>query len=163
MANWVEGVFKVRGTRVNIKKFLVEGLDPLPAINQQLARMRGKEIEKPKMEIKEDEWYLTINSPNGLYIKGTRRAFFESEIEWWFDDSHLEVLTIDSFKQAWAVDAPELAEISKRFDVDLKIYTFEKGMQFNQDIEIHKGEIIKDNEIKFNDYDWECLFPNLGG
>ncbi|MBB5146203.1 hypothetical protein HNQ35_001404 [Cerasibacillus quisquiliarum] len=36
-------------------------------------------------------------------------------------------------------------------------------MEFNQDIEINKGEIIKDEEIKFDDYEWECIYPNLGG
>jgi hypothetical protein len=163
MPNWAEGVMKIRGTRQNIRKFLVDGLKPIPNISQEIALMMGKEIEKPKVEIQEDDWDFNMKSPNGFHITGTRRAFIESPIEWFFNDSHEEVLTIDSFKQAWGVDAGPFAELSKQYDVDFKIYVFEKGMEFNQDIEIHKGEVIKDNEIKFDDYEWDCLMPNLGG
>ncbi|MED1128818.1 hypothetical protein [Bacillus paralicheniformis] len=163
MPNWAEGVLKIRGTRNDIRNFLTKGLSPIPSISPQIAMMTGKKVEEPKVEIEEDEWDLTMKSPNGLYIEGTRRAFIEGTIVWDFDDKHEEVLTIDSFKQAWGVEAEPLAKLSKEFNVDLKVYVFEKGMEFNQDIEIHKGEIIKDNEIKFDDYEWECIYPNLGG
>ena len=33
-------------------------------------------------------------------------------------------------------------------------------MEFNQDVEIYKGEIIKNVEIEFDDYMWECINPN---
>ncbi len=36
-------------------------------------------------------------------------------------------------------------------------------MEFNQDVEIYKGEIIKNVEIEFDDYMWECITPNMGG
>ncbi len=36
-------------------------------------------------------------------------------------------------------------------------------MEFNQDVEIYKGEIIKGVEIEFDDYMWECINPNIGG
>src|SRR5690625_3976674 len=165
MPNWAEGVLKVKGTRENIKRFLFEGLEAIPDMSQQFKVIMGKqnEIEEPNVKIDEDEWDLTMNTPNGFYIKGTRRAFIENGIEWYFNDSHLEILTIESFKQAWGVDADSFAEISKQYEIDIKIYVFERGMEFNQDIEIHKGEIIKDNEIKFDEYEWECLYPNLGG
>lgn len=162
MPNWAEGVLKIRGTRQDIRKFLVEGLEPLNP-SAGIARLMGKEVEQPKVKIQEDEWDFNMSSQHGFYIKGTRRAFIESDIEWFFNDSHLEVLTIGSFKQAWGVDATEYAEISKKYNLDIKIYAFEQGMQFNQDIEIHKGEIVKNNEIQFDDYEWECLFPNMGG
>lgn len=56
-----------------------------------------------------------------------------------------------------------MVNISKKYNVDLKIYAFEKGMEFNRDIEIHKGRIIKDNKIEFKDYEWECINPLIGG
>ncbi|MGR5995465.1 hypothetical protein ACT7C9_25025 [Bacillus cereus] len=56
-----------------------------------------------------------------------------------------------------------LATLSKEYNVDIKIYAFEKGMEFNQDVEIHKGEIIKNVEIEFDNYMWECINPNMGG
>lgn len=163
MPNWAEGILKVRGTRQDIKKFLIEGLEALPSLSGEMARMMGMEVEIPNVKIEEDEWDFNMYSPYGFYVKGTRRAFIEGHIQWYFNDSHLEVLTINSFKQAWGVDAIEFAEISKRYNIDIKIYVFECGMEFNQDIEINKGEIIKDEEIKFDDYEWECIYPNLGG
>ena len=30
-------------------------------------------------------------------------------------------------------------------------------------IEIINGEILKDENIEFKDYDWECICPNMGG
>ncbi len=70
---------------------------------------------------------------------------------------------MEDFKAAWAIDADALRAISARYDIDIKIYGFESGMKFNQDIEIVKGKIIKDDEIQFDNYQWECINPNLGG
>ena len=67
------------------------------------------------------------------------------------------------FQSAWGIDTDSLREISKKYNIDFKIYAFECGMEFNQDIEIIKGKTIKDDEIKFNDYLWECICPDKGG
>ena len=67
------------------------------------------------------------------------------------------------FESAWNIDTDCLRIISKLYDIDFKIYAFEGGMQFNKDIEIIKGKIIKDEEIRFNNYIWECIDPELGG
>ena len=45
----------------------------------------------------------------------------------------------------------------------MKIYGFEKGMHFNRNVEIVNAEIIKDEEINFDDYEWECICQNIGG
>ncbi|MDY7044401.1 hypothetical protein RVS70_09305 [Virgibacillus sp. M23] len=163
MPNWAEGVLKIRGTRKDIRSFLTGALEPIPDVSQQIASFMGRKFEQPEVEIHEDEWDFNMKSPNGLYIKGTRRAFIESDIVWDFGDRHEEILIIDSFKQAWGVDTEPFAILSKQYGIDIKIYVFERGMEFNQDIEIRKGKILKDNEIKFGDYEWECLMPNLGG
>ena len=47
--------------------------------------------------------------------------------------------------------------------IDMRLYAFEKGMEFNQDILIVDGEIINNLTIKFEDYNWECLCPTVGG
>jgi len=163
MPNWAEGTLKIRGTRENIKKFLTEALSPIFSAGDSIRSLLGQEVEQPKSEIKEDEWKFEMKSPNGFHIAGTRRAFIESGIDWWFDDKHEEILVIDSFKQAWGVDPEPFAKLSKQYDIDFKIYVFERGMEFNQEVEIHSGEIITNKEIQFKDYEWECIFPNLGG
>ena len=45
----------------------------------------------------------------------------------------------------------------------MKIHGFECGMEFNQVVEIVDGKIMKDEELQFKDYQWDCIFPNLGG
>lgn len=57
----------------------------------------------------------------------------------------------------------ELLNSCKQYNVDMRIHAFERGMQFNQIIEIIDGKITKDEEVEFDDYDWDCICPNLGG
>ena len=66
-------------------------------------------------------------------------------------------------KFAWAADAEELLALCKKYSVDMKLYAFEKGNEFNQDILIVDGQILRDNRIAFEDYNWECICPTLGG
>jgi hypothetical protein len=163
MPNWAEGVLKLRGTRSDIKNFLENGFEAIDTHAAIRSFIGGDQKEPNKIEVELDEWEMNLKSPEGLYIKGTRRAFIDGAIEWYFRDKHTEVLSIENFKQAWGVDAESFTKISKLYNLDMKIYVFERGMEFNQDIEIHKGEVIKNKEIEFEDYEWECLFPNLGG
>lgn len=164
MPNWAEGTLKIRGTRADIKNFLENGLDAIDTVAAiQIFIGKNNNHEPNKIEIRQDDWEMTLKAPEGLYIKGTRRAFFEGPIQWYFDDKHKEVLTIDSFKQAWGVDAEQFAQISKTYNLDIRIYVFERGMEFNQEVEVIKGEVTKNQEIQFNDYDWECINPLLGG
>ncbi|MEH7249215.1 hypothetical protein V7114_20860 [Neobacillus niacini] len=160
MPNWCEGSLKVRGEKENIKKFLLGAFTPIqPAILQILR----PDLKAPELKVTEDEWSITLESSgkDGFYVRGTRRNFIENNsIEWEFEK---QVLIIENYKAAWGIDSEPLAKLSKEYDIDLKIYGFERGMEFNQDIEIHKGQIIKDNEIKFDDYEWECINPTLGG
>ncbi|MFE4523973.1 hypothetical protein ACFRCQ_18005 [Cytobacillus firmus] len=163
MPNWAEGSLKVRGTREDIRKFLKGALQPLLPPGSEIAKFMGKEVANPSVEIKERNYGFVMESKNGFYIKGTHRAFIEENIDWWYEDKHTETLVINNFKQAWGVAAEPFATLSKEYNIDIKIYVFEQGMEFNQEVEIHKGEIIKNNEIQFKDYTWDCVFPNLGG
>ena len=51
----------------------------------------------------------------------------------------------------------------QKYEVDMKLYAFEKGMEFNQDILIVSGIILRNLDIKFEDYNWECICPTVGG
>ncbi|MDF2854256.1 MAG: hypothetical protein K0Q87_107 [Neobacillus sp.] len=165
MPNWCEGNLKVRGSKENIRRFLLEAFTPIhPMIIQALR----PDLKAPDVNLIEDEWSMRIESTgnDGFHVKGTRRNFIESSsIEWEIrdEDAETHVLVIEDYKAAWGIDANPLAELSKEYGIDLKIYAFERGMEFNQDIEIHKGTIIKNDEIQFKDYQWECIQPNLGG
>ncbi len=45
----------------------------------------------------------------------------------------------------------------------MRIYAFESSMGFNQEIEIVDGKITIDKYIKFDNYQWECPMPDIGG
>lgn len=154
MANWICGDLKVRGTKENIKKFLIEGLIST-----------GSKI-RPEI-IRDDTWKFSIRSnTDSFYIKDTRRSFIEKEeihtyINDWEDDE--ERVIVLEYKSAWGIDVVGLVNLSKEFNIDFKILGFELGMEFNQDVEIIKGEVIKNEEITFDDYEWECIRPHIGG
>lgn len=164
MPNWCKGNLKIRGKKENIIKFLTEGTSLLDGF------WKLKEI-KPEIEVNDcDEIEIkNIDKVKGidfLYIKGTRRHFIdpiENEIYIHNTDEKEAVICLENFKAAWGIDTEALRVISKRYSIDFKIYAFESGMEFNQDIEIIKGKIVKDEEIKFKDYVWECIEPNIGG
>lgn len=163
MANWAKGTMKIRGTRENIKKFLSESLIPCVSFADNIQEfMTGEKPKKPQVEIKEDEWEYTMECKNGFSIKGCHRNFIR-EIEWYFCDADEEILVIDDYSAAWGVDVEPLINLSKTHNIDIKIFVFERGMEFNQEVEIHKGRLIKNNNIEFDNYKWDCIFPNIGG
>lgn len=153
MPNWAEGTLKLRGKTENI----------VSALKEMLLENQGTTLEE-----EHDGTLLTFKTENDyFYINGTRRAFISGkDIEIWLDedDEDFVIIELENFKQAWAALADNYTEISSKFDVDIKIFTFEMGMEFTQEIEISKGEIIKNivNE-NFTNYSWGVPFSRLGG
>ena len=153
MPNWAEGTLKLRGKTENI----------VSALKEMLLENQGTTLEEEY-----DGTLLTFKTENDyFYTNGTRRAFISGkDIEIWLDedDEDFVIIELENFKQAWAALADNYTEISSKFDVDIKIFTFEMGMEFTQEIEISKGEIIKNivNE-NFTDYSWDVPFSRLGG
>lgn len=148
MPNWAEGSLKLRGRSENIASALKQML-----LNNTVTL--------------EDNWDGTLlkfnNTAPYFYINETRRAFIEQEqIEVWLEEEFC-IVELDNFKQAWSAIPENYQEISSKFDVDIKIFTFESGMKFTQEIEISKGEIIKNVCYEYDNYQWEVPFSNLGG
>lgn len=156
MPNWCEGTLKVRGTIKDLKNFVLNGLLPVTPT--------GK-VKKTLSLDGEDETSLYISSvPDTLYIKGTRRAFCEPDyIEVSSDEPNDKTILTMPFKQAWAILSDNLLEVCKEFNVDIKIQGFECGMRFSQIVEIVNGEIVQDEEIKYDDWEWDCPCPDMGG
>lgn len=150
MANWLcVGILKVRGKKEDIMNFIFNGLKVVSS---------GEESRKIKAD--DDGWiYFCGNA----YIKGVYGScvkyidFCLDELE----ENNGIILLNAEFE--WNIDANEMAEISEQYNVDFKIFGFAKEQEFNQDIEIIKGEIIKNSMIYFDDYRWECINPELGG
>ena len=150
MPNWAKGSLKLRGKSENIAS----------ALNEMLLS------DTVTLEEKYDGTLLEFNNTAPyFYINGTRRAFIDQkQIEVWLElEKEFCIVELDNFKQAWSAIPENYQEISSKFDVDIKIFTFECGMEFTQEIEISKGEIIKNICYEYDDYQWEVPFSNLGG
>lgn len=159
MPNWCEGVLKVRGTRKNIINYLKDLL--------QVPFTYGKN-ELPKIDFVDEDWDVIFDITNAdcFYLKNTRRAFIEgNHIEFYnsVEEDEKTIVTIPDFKQAWGIIADNYTELAVKHSVDLHIFGYELGMQFTQEVEINDGVIIKNFTYKYDDYDWEVPFSNLGG
>ena len=151
MPNWSEGCLKVRGKAANVKNFILEGLKPVDFFGTKL----------PKLELSDAG---DVESDKDCWIEGTTRGFVQSLlVDFSFVEDEETFMAVLDTKFAWAADAEELLALCKKYSVDMKLYAFEKGMEFNQDILIVGGEIRRDNCIKFEDYNWECICPTVGG
>ena len=150
MPNWAKGSLKLRGKSENIAS----------ALNEMLLS------DTVTLEDEYDGTLLRFNNTAPyFYINGTRRAFVDQkQIEVWLElEKEFCIVELDNFKQAWSAIPENYQEISSKFDVDIKIFTFECGMGFTQEIEISKGEIIKNVCYEYDNYEWEVPFSNLGG
>lgn len=150
MPNWCKGTLRVKGTKEDLTKFILEGLQPIDYI--------GEDLEALKMDD-----YGRVECSR-CWIKGTHRGFIIDLEEFICDWNDEEKITIGLEAEfAWGISAEELLQSCKKYGVDMRIHAFECGMCFNQIIEIIDGEITKDEEVKFDDYNWDCICPNIGG
>lgn len=124
----------------------------------------GEDVKPLSFQGEDDTSFWVDEIKTSLWLDGTRRHFCEPDyIEVDAEDSETPTIMILPFKAAWTIDAGALHSLCKRFDVDMKIQAFEMGMQFSQIIEIVNGEILKDQEVKYDDWDWDCPCPRTGG
>lgn len=167
MPNWCEGNIRLRGSKEAIKNFLENEL--LFTVTESV--LSSKTL--PAVVITDDCGDLNVGrgqtekgaSWDAFYIKGTHRNFIDgSAFDVYFgDDDARQTVCIDDFKAAWGVDPSPYVEKAKKYGVDIRIVGFERGMQFMQTIEIVNGELITNEEKEFDDWDWECPMPNMGG
>lgn len=153
MPNWCEGTLKVRGKIKDLKKFVLEGLKPVDILGNDKEPLKFTDY---------DDW-CELDIKNHCYIENTRRGFVESGYIYFDgDDDEIKIICLEC-KFAWSISAEELQKTCQKYGVDMNIYAFECGMEFNQHIEIVAGKIVKDMEIQFDNYSWECPCPNMGG
>lgn len=98
------------------------------------------------------------------WIEGTTRGFV-NDLDVYFEeyeDDSIQTIALDA-EFAWAINPEELLKVCQKYHVDMRIYAFEIGLEFNQEIEIINGKITKDSYFEFQDYVWECICPDMGG
>lgn len=159
MRNWVEGKLKIRGDKKNIKRFLEEELEEVIYKNKSSKnKVKAKKFKYNNFRIE------ATNVMSVFKFTNTRNYLSETKISTFgCGESKGKDVLVVGFEAAWLIDAEYFAEMSKKYDIDFKIYAFEQGKEFNQNIEVVKGEIIKDELIEFDDYIWECIDPTIGG
>ena len=168
MPNWAEGSLKIRGPIKNIKRFLDEG------IRKKELNIFGKETEKnavvftdfsDETSIEYEYCFMSVS-----YIEHTMRAFVDPDIIRYTKyvnlsgESEKDIDTIVlPFKQAWSAKDEDFKKISKDYEIDIAIHTFENGEEFEQDILIIGGKIIRSATITYDDFKFESNMPMLGG
>lgn len=133
MPNWCRGTLIIKGTKDNVKSFLLENL------------------KANDLDFYEDNWKLTIRSNQGFYIDGTKKNFVNDNIEFYFatEETNKEC-SMNGFMAAWSIDPEPYVQISRKYDIDIDIGGTEIYGGFAQEIKIQKGEIIIDKVEKIN-------------
>ena len=156
MPNWIEGTLKLRGKRVDIIRFFREGLEPPTPIDS----------ENQVTDYSDDD-VLEFDFKDWTHIKGTRRAFITDNYAYMDHDEGVICVYV---KQAWAFytgvdsgDQNKWKAISDEYNLDIKLFGIESGMEFIQEMIIIRGRKPIVNEWEYEDWDWECPFPKMGG
>lgn len=182
MPNWCAGTLRFRGKKENVMRFLNRGFEIYNAREcdeNMNAKYVCKLTDRIKQEDLEANYEVSVDlNDNGeyIYISDTRRAFVEwdPQLGIWnnammvyyqenLNDYDISMMVILPVKQAWGFDEDNWADISKKYDIDIHLFGWEQGMQFEDEIEIHSGEVVKSNVREYTDWFWECPNPFIGG
>ena len=170
MPNWCTGNIRLRGKGKEIAEFLKNEL-VTTGYEKELA---GATSEKPT-KIDDDGYELVIAHDEktkdwlfrSFYIKGTHRNFIDGNtITAYMDEEDRAegcTVCIDDIKAAWGFEPGPYVAKAQKYGIDIKIIGFERGMEMKQIIEVVDGKIARFDEIEFEDWDWECEMPNMGG
>ena len=162
MPNWCEGMLKIRGKQEDVFNLIADNLQvwKLVIIREPKFDMR-EELEKEAIKIDRKDKAIYVEKT--AYIKGTHRNFVEPNDIIVYKRKDGNACIAVEFKAAWDVESEPYIELSKAYNVDIKIQAFERGMEFSRYILIENGNLKEDKEPAYDDYVWECVMPNLGG
>jgi len=154
MPNWISGCLKVRGKFENVKRFFENGVDK--------AVVDGGG---------EGDGYIDVNIQEGSsgYVDGTRRAFLSVKHNMYLsepDDGNEVVVAAFPIEQAWDFVKENWMAVSQKYNVDIRLYGIEMGMQFIHELEVVAGAVTLDSIREYhscNAWNWECPFPYMGG
>lgn len=161
MPNWCSGWMKIRGKKQDILDFFKNevaictyGKNYSLTTSEAVFEKDEYEFAYSLKKVKNQKWYL----------RNSYRFFFEDK-EIYFEDDEQEIFYLNlEIQQAWGIDEQELLiDHSKNYNLDFNIYASERGMQFEQYITIIDGKVIRDDTIKYDDFEFEAINPSLGG
>lgn len=151
MPNWIEGTLKLRGKAADLIRFFEGGFDT--------------KVEKKEYS---DSVLYTIH--DFVYINGSYRAFthggYDHDI---YTDKPDEIqVALIPIRQAWSFTPYDGAEerwinVAKAYNLDVRLQGFERGIKFFQDVEIVGGKMVRNDEKTYDNWDWDCPMPRMGG
>lgn len=171
MANWAKGYLRVKGSRENILRFIKNEMSYVAEVIGEKYGIIEEKIDN--FDVDSDELFIRVNSyafksatekvyfPR-VYIEGTHRNFITEDIDCFFNDGE-NIAIFPGFEAAWGVESEPYVEKSKKYDLEIKIDVYEKGMQFSQYIYVANGELLMDEERKYDNWNWDCPCPDYGG
>lgn len=164
MPNWCEGNIRFRGTKKNIKNFLENEL--------VCTVYHNGEIKEVKPDVEQDEYEMYFYSTGGetrdsFYFRNTKRNFIFSEsIQFYWpeaEESEEIVVILDNFNAAWGFNEQGWIEHATKYNIDVRMVGFEQGMQFSETLTVTRDGKAVDDVKHYDDWNWECPFPNMGG
>lgn len=176
MPNWCSGNIRFRGKLDDILELLRQNL-------MYCRYTDNHETVSEPAKVYQDESYdeIIVASPfesgnkGWCYIAGTHRNFLdlESNSDFWSsalyipeNDKEPSVVVFENFQAAWSIEPEPYVEMSKEFGVDIKIFGWEQGIGFDQEIEITNGKLTRNQTNEYKDYAdwmWNTALPYIGG
>lgn len=163
MPNWCIGNLKIRGTVANIMRFLNCGIYgyQFRLIDNRKILVTKKKVDPYVIDLTEGfQFYVQYGNILNTEIYIEPENIFTEILE---SKEDKQVIVLMKLKCSWRFPTSNFRNLSEDYQIDFAFYGFEKGDCFNQDVEIIKGLVIKDNLITSKDYYWECISPTLGG
>lgn len=159
MPNWIEGTMKLRGKQKDIMRFLDIEI---------IANGSGGDISD-YVDRNIRDGFVEYEFKNDPHVNGTRRMFVDES--YIYMDKEDECVCLD-IRQAWCFsfspksDDEDLrlwADFAKKYSIDIKLFGIECGMCFTQEVIALRNERVISNVKYYEDWDWDCPFPNMGG
>lgn len=179
MPNWCAGTLRIRGTIENIKNFIkdefevcsyntVNNVYEARTIDKMYNRINWDKIDYsydyPDIKMDDKEW-IHLKSPCRAFIEWNedynidRHTFFITN----FKETDDRYLVIFPIKQAWGYDVEAWMELSEKYHIDIHLFGWESGMCFDTEIEIIKGNVVKNKSMSIDEWYWNTANPFLGG
>lgn len=155
MTHQCEGILRVRGFKKNLTRFFLDGLLTMRTFN---------EPNKLKLNDSGDVIYSDNELPHCCWIRRTWGGiicFKKVPLSQFKDDDPI-TLYFDVYFESEIRPIP-LQMICKKYGIDLRVYIFEKNDEFEQEIEIRNGNVIKDVKITHDGDVLNNIHPTLGG
>jgi len=161
MPNWVEGTMKLRGRCENVERFLKEAVAPLG------------------YDVLDEEGRIEFESTSACFsatIFGTH--YLKEKGFWALIDGGYDIFSTEKsitaclrVRFAWSFvrdtdgedGIDKWKKLSKKYDLDFRLYGFERGGQFAQELIVERGKEPILKEWGYKDWEWDCPFPYMGG